>query len=236
MKTLDLEGKTYLLTGADGFLGKHLYRALSEEGAHIISVDIKTTDTAVELDISNETDVTAFINELSSKGITLDGIINNAAVSFKGANITSDQFLKTMQVNIQGTYNCITQGKKILKDSASIVNVSSIYGMLSPDFRIYDGNEELYSSSIYGASKSAIIQLTKYYAVQFAPIKINTISAGGIFQGHKDSFSEKYSERVPMKRMADPEEIVNAILFLLSDMSSYITGQNIIVDGGLSAW
>jgi NAD(P)-dependent dehydrogenase (short-subunit alcohol dehydrogenase family) len=234
MKTFGLNKKKYLLTGADGFLGTHLRNTFIEEEAEIIAVDIKTTETSSELNISNEQDVIEFVTDLNHKGIKLDGIINNAAISFKGASLTQEQFAKTMQVNIQGTYNCIVHFKKILNNNASVVNVSSIYGVISPDFRIYDGNEELFNSSIYGASKAAIIQLTKYYAVQFAPTRINTVSPGGIFQGHKDSFSEKYSERVPLKRMANPEEIVNTILFLLSPLSSYITGQNIIVDGGLS--
>lgn len=238
MKTLGLKGKKILVTGIDGFLGIRLSRALSDEGAYTIGTDVKESMTASEMDISDPASVYNYFGSIKTLEGQLDGIINNAAVSFKGNETDPTKFSQTMDVNAKGTYNCITQalGKDILSKDASIVNVASIYGILSPDFRIYEGNKNLYSSSAYGASKAAIIQMTKYYAVQLAPIRVNAVSPGGIFQGHNDNFSERYSERVPLKRMADPEEIVNVILFLLSPLSSYITGTNIVVDGGMSAW
>jgi NAD(P)-dependent dehydrogenase (short-subunit alcohol dehydrogenase family) len=126
----------------------------------------------------------------------------------------------------------------IMEKNSSIVNVASIYGVVAPDPRIYLDDKSQYNSSIYGMTKAAIIQMSKYYAIQFAPygIRVNTISPGGIKQEQTITFQKAYIEKTPMRRMAESNEIVDAILFLLSDMSSYITGHNLIVDGGMSAW
>jgi len=137
-----------------------------------------------------------------------------------------------MAVNIKGTYNCMTKFKPLLTENASIVNISSIYGHYIPDFGIYDGSEEWYNNVSYGISKAGIEYMTKYMAKLYAPIRFNCISPGGIFNNHKDDFIQKYSQRVALKRMASVDEICNVILFLLSPMSSYITGANINVDGG----
>lgn len=236
-KNLDLSNKRILVTGAAGFLGLFICDALMAEGADVIGVDVQSKPPSngaypvYKLDITDKESMSDF--KFSG---SLDGIVNNAATSFRGNENTSEEFMKTLEVNIEGTYNCITQFKNTLSRDASIVNIASIYGILSPDFRIYSGNESLYSPSVYGASKAAIVQMTRYYATQLAPIRVNSVSPGGILQGHNDSFIKQYSDRVPMKRMANPEEITDAILFLLSPMSSYITGHNLVVDGGMSAW
>lgn len=245
-RTLGLAGKRVLVTGADGFLGEFICKALRYEGVRVIGVDVReklgiTTNTGpysiYKLDITDKEQFNQLVHIINGADGYLDGIVNNAAVSFKGNNLTSKEFMKTLEVNVEGTYNCINQLKSFLRQDSSIVNVASIYGLLSPDFKIYNDNEQLYSSGVYGMSKAAIIQMTRYYAVQLASTtRVNSISPGGILQGHEESFIKQYSERVPMKRMANPEEIANAILFLLSPMSSYINGHNLVVDGGLSAW
>lgn len=239
MHTFKLKDKTILVTGARGFLGEHIVRALAAEGTTIYSTDLAPRDNNdpnyFPLDISNGRMVEELAYELEIGSITLDGVVNNAAVSYKGTNISSGDFTNTLTINIQGTDNCIKRLSHLFAEDASVVNVSSIYGMLSPDFRIYEGSEDLYNSSAYGASKAGVIQLTKYYATLLAPVRINAVSPGGIYQGHSDVFGEKYTDRVPLKRMAYPAEIVNAILFLLSPLSSYVNGHNLVVDGGLSA-
>jgi len=225
-------GMRVAVTGANGFLGKHICSILKENFVKVIPIDLHGRDIN-KVDISNIKQLCELSKQIGRDGY-LDGLINNAAVSFKGNNITSEEFKKTLDINIQGTNNCILALESILKPSASIINVASVYGIITPDFKIYDNNPDLYNSLAYGASKAGIIQLTKYHAKRLAPIRVNAISPGGIFDNHSDDFIKKYCDRVPLGRMADPKEIVSVMIFLLSEISSYITGQNIVVDGGLT--
>lgn len=236
MCTFNLKDKTILVTGIDGFLGGFIRNALVLEDARIVGLDVKDSDSATALDISNAEAVEDFVQLHSDLGLKLDGLVNNAAISVKGYEIPDESFKRMLDVNIGGTYNCLTKFAPLMKENASIVNVSSIYGFLSPDFRIYNDNKEEYNSSAYGITKSAILQMTRYYATHLAPIRVNSVSPGGIYRDHPKSFVDAYSDRVPLKRMAQPNEIADAIVFLLSDRSSYITGHNLVVDGGLSAW
>jgi len=242
-RTLGLAGKHILVTGAHGYLGSYICSALDEEIAVPYLID-KVGSEAREIDqvdITSSDSIEKYTNDLKEffdvgKDVKFSGIINNAALNIKGVDLTPEQFTKTLEANVTGAFNIINAFKPFLTDDASIVNVSSIYGMLSPNFDIYGGEPEQYSSSAYGASKAAIAQMTRYYAVQLAPLRVNSVSPGGIFQNQQKKFVKLYSDRAPLKRMADPEEIVNAILFLLSPLSSYITGHNLVVDGGLSIW
>ena len=173
-------------------------------------------------------------------------IINNAAVSvFSKYNKRTDSELNaTINTNIKGVLNIINcysdlHIKRKLK-KCSIINIGSIYGFLSPDFRIY-GKKDNYSSEIYGATKAAVIQLTKYYSVMLSKqnVNVNCLSPGGIFNNTKPQnkkFVKKYSNRVPLSRMGNVENLFTGILFLASENSNYITGQNLIIDGGLSSW
>lgn len=237
MCTFKLKDKKILVTGSTGFLGQHIIRALTVEGATPIGADLK--DAEYDLDLSDEYSISQLFHRVAGRYKNIDGLVNNAAVSFRGsdAHVTREDFDKTLSINVSGTDSCIYWFGKTMKD-ASIVNVASIYGILSPDFRIYEGDKRLYNPVSYGASKAGVVQLTKYQAVLLAErgVRVNAVSPGGIYQNHSPKFNSLYSERVPLKRMAQPEEIVNAILFLLSPLSSYITGQNLVVDGGLSAW
>lgn len=236
MCTFGLKDKTILVTGIDGFLGGFIRKALIEEDAEVIGVDVKTSETAQALDITNPDAVEDFVSLHRDMGIEFDGLVNNAALNIKGYDIPDEAFRKTLDVNITGTYNCISKFSQLMCEGSSIVNVASIYGFLSPDSRIYADNKHEYSSSAYGITKGAILQMTRYYATHLAPVRVNSISPGGIFKAHDKSFTDAYGKRVPLKRMAQPNEIVDAILFLLSNRSSYITGHNLVVDGGLSAW
>lgn len=248
MSYLGLQGKIILVTGVDGILGSAIRRGLLSEGAEVLGVDIKETSLTSKLDISDIDEVDMFVKDLKDKGIMLDGLVNNAVMSFKGANITSDKFDITTKVNIKGVYNCMIKFVSVMNPYSSIVNMSSLYGMLSPQYDIYDNNEEIFSSGAYGASKAAVLQLTRYYATYFAglrgktseswgrSIRVNSISPGGIWHNHNEEFMEKYGSKVPMGRMAQVDEIVQPIMFLLSPKSSYITGHNLVVDGGMSAW
>jgi NAD(P)-dependent dehydrogenase (short-subunit alcohol dehydrogenase family) len=236
----DLKDQAVIVTGAGGFLGQTITEALSFYGAQVIGVDVKGAQHT--LDISNSEDVAAFYQslELLNGPGCVYGLVNNAAVSFKGRNTTPEQFQKTLEVNVAGTNNMIEGlvSTGLPQTPASIVNLGSIYGMLSPDFRIYDGNEEQYNSIAYGASKAAVIQLTKYYAVHLASkgIRVNTVSPSGIQGNQAPEFLDKYSQRVPEARMVTPQEVANVIAFLLSRASSGINGTNIPVTAGMDIW
>ena len=126
------------------------------------------------------------------------------------------------------------------KNEAVIINIASMYGVISPDYRIYSEGDRK-NSEIYGATKAAIIQMTKYFAVHLAErkIRVNCVSPGGIFNPENpqsDSFIKNYSLRCPLNRMANVNEIIGGIIFLSSDAASYVTGQNLIIDGGMSCW
>lgn len=119
---------------------------------------------------------------------------------------------------------------------SAIINIASIYGVVAPDPRIYEGTEINTAGVMYTTDKHAVVGLTKHLAVELAPkgIRVNAISPGGVENKHSEAFKNNYSKRVPMGRMAKPTEMNGALVFLASDASSYMTGQNIIVDGGLT--
>ena len=131
----------------------------------------------------------------------------------------------------------VTQGK-----GGSIIQTASIYGVISPDHRIYEGsyylNRQINTPGVYTASKAGVIGLSKYLATYWADkeIRVNTLTPGGTESIQNDEFKRRYANRIPMNRMADACEMVGALLYLASDASSHVTGQNIIVDGGLSVW
>lgn len=155
------------------------------------------------------------------------------------------EWRRAMAINIDGVFlvdqavgrRMVAQGK-----GGSIVHVASVYGAMAPDQRIYEGSQYLGRSintpAVYSASKAAVIGLTRHLATYWARegIRVNCISPGGAESGQNEEFMRRYSDRIPLGRMAQPEEMVNALVFLASDASSYVTGQNILVDGGLSTW
>lgn len=160
-------------------------------------------------------------------------------------NYSLAEWQRVMAVNIDGVFlvdqavgrRMVAQGK-----GGSIIHIASIYGAMAPDQRIYEGSEYLgraiNSPAVYSASKSAVIGLTRFLATYWADkgIRVNCISPGGAESGQNDTFKKRYSARIPLGRMAQREEMVNTLIWLASDASSYVTGQNIMVDGGLSVW
>jgi NAD(P)-dependent dehydrogenase (short-subunit alcohol dehydrogenase family) len=144
-----------------------------------------------------------------------------------------------MDVNIKGnillTQNAFNRFFKVQK-SGAIINIGSIYGVVAGDMQIYNEGDRR-TPEIYGATKAAVINLTKYFAAYMAPfsVRANCISPGGIFNNQNKDFVEKYSAKVPLKRMAKCEEMLSTLDYLMSDDSSYVTGQNILVDGGLTS-
>ncbi|MFM8852632.1 MAG: SDR family oxidoreductase, partial [Acidimicrobiaceae bacterium] len=182
----------------------------------------------------------------------IDILLNNAAS--KGSDF--DQFFapfetyslqtwrEVMAVNIDGLFLVAQSVGNQMKaqGGGSIVQISSIYGVVAPDQRIYEGSEyngrAINTPAVYSVSKAAVLGLTSYLSTYWADskIRVNTLTPGGIASGQNAEFNKKYSNRVPLGRMGEATELTGALIYLASDASSYVTGQNIIVDGGLSTW
>ena len=150
---------------------------------------------------------------------------------------------QTLDVNVTGVFLCCQVfGKQMAgADGGSIVNVASIYGLVSPDQRVYEyrrrGGANFFKPAAYATSKSALLNLTRYLATYWAPrVRVNTVTFAGVFNDQDPEFLAEYTKRVPLGRMARPDEYNGAILFLASDASSYMTGANVVLDGGYTAW
>lgn len=154
-----------------------------------------------------------------------------------------DQFRRMVEVNLLGTFQ-VTQvigGRMAARGSGSIVNIGSLYASVSPDQRLYDhlpGDLPFLKSPAYGASKAAVVNMTTYFATLWGSrgVRVNTLSPGGVLAGQDDQFRSKYSARVPLGRMAQPDDLKGPLLFLASSASSYVTGHELRVDGGFTAW
>ncbi|MBF0362580.1 MAG: SDR family oxidoreductase [Oligoflexia bacterium] len=250
----NLSGKVALVTGATGQLGYAICESFLASGMNVIGIDLRISQSRViqseniqyfEVDIRNADALKDFFNKLSSSIISIDVLVNNAGVSVfePFEERPEESFDWVMDVNLKGTFFCIqnyVNFQRINRKHGSIVNVASFYGVISPDFRIYTDCSRK-NSEVYGATKAGIIQMSKYFAVHLANdnIKVNCISPGGIFNPENpqgEDFLQNYSFRCPMKRMAKVQEMIGAILYLSSDAASYTTGQNIIIDGGMSCW
>ena len=247
-----LDGKTVLVTGACGQLGKFICQGFLDAESVVIGADLNLDQNNViqddnisyySLDIVSKQSVKLFFNELYKKHTSIDVLINNAGVStFEHfEDRPEESFDWVLDVNLKGTFFCIQQyfsHKNI--DKGNIVNIASVYGLISPDPRIYrEGDRK--NSEVYGATKAGIIQMTKYFAVHLAQngIRVNSISPGGIYNPdnpQSERFINEYSKHTPMGRMANAEEMMGAVLYLASDASSYVTGHNLVVDGGMSCW
>ncbi|WP_298749290.1 SDR family oxidoreductase [uncultured Arcobacter sp.] len=251
-KMFNLNNKVVIVTGACGQLGNKICEAFKNSESIVIGIDTNTENNKID-------DVEYFINDITKKEDTqklyesiikkyerIDILINNAGVStFENFEERPEEsFDWVMDVNLKGTFlgiqtyvNLFDQYKS---KQGSIINVGSIFGVVSPDFRNYTDLPRK-NSEVYGATKAGVIQMTKYFAVHLAErnIRVNCVSPGGIFNPKNpqgEGFRENYAFRTPMKRMANDEEMIGAILYLASDAASYTTGQNVVIDGGLTAW
>jgi NAD(P)-dependent dehydrogenase (short-subunit alcohol dehydrogenase family) len=265
----DLTGKTAVVTGGAGILGRHFCQGLAESGAAVAVVDLQE-QAAVELarsigreynvptlgvgcDVSAAHSVTAMVGRVVSSLGGIHILHNNAAGKSDDLDAffapfeeySLDQWRKIMAVNVDGMF-LVAQavGRQMIAQGTggSIIQTASIYGICAPDHRIYEGSRymdrQINTPAVYSTSKAAVIGLTKHLATYWADkgIRVNTLTPGGTESGQNDEFKRRYSARVPMGRMAAANEMVGALLYLASEASSYVTGQNIIVDGGLVAW
>jgi gluconate 5-dehydrogenase len=248
----NLEKKVVLITGANGQLGTALCKAYKKAGAIVAAVDVSTDDMhsfadgCFQLDICDKKSIRTVFGKIAQQYHKIDILINNAGVStFEPfEERPEERFDWVMDVNLKGTFFCLQEYVNLYDknkwDNGNIVNIGSIFGVVSPDYRNYTDCDRK-NSEVYGATKAGIIQMSKYFAVHLAErgVRVNVVSPGGIYnpdnpQG-KD-FINNYSFRCPMKRMAKVEEMAGAVIYLSSDAAKYTTGQNIVVDGGLTCW
>ena len=244
-----LKGKNIIVTGGNGLLGKAIVNDLYNNGANVIVLEINVkTDSSKNLyncDITNELSLENTINDIVNKyNGKIDGLVNNAYPrtldwANKFEEVTLDSWKKNVDMQLN---SCFSITKKILNvmkknSSGSIVNIASIYGVVGNDFTIYENTDGMTSPAAYSAIKGGIINFTKYLASYFGSygIRVNSVSPGGIYNNQNQNFVRQFEFKVPLKRMAKAEEIAPSVTFLLTDESTYITGHNLIVDGGWTA-
>jgi len=248
-----------IITGACGQLGSELSRSYAEQGHTVCVTDIdedgckdltkelkKISDRNhlfLSVDVTSENSVSKLINYIETNNMSANILINNAgtAIFSDFSERTKEEFMRVTEVNLFGTFNCINQLSKHMINNdieGSIVNIGSIYGVVSSDPKIYTDCARK-NSEVYSASKAGVIQMTKYFAVHLSGnhIRVNCVSPGGIFNNQGKDFVKNYSEKTPNRRMAQPQEIVKAIIYLSDNSNSaYVNGQNLLVDGGLTSW
>jgi NAD(P)-dependent dehydrogenase (short-subunit alcohol dehydrogenase family) len=255
-ESFTLSGKTIVVTGGAGILGRQMVNTLARAGANVGVLDVNAVSSEdmgnvlyLNTDITDRRAVEEAKQQIHKQFGTVAGLVNNAAAkspnffeSFE--NFSSEDWHAVMNVNLYGAVVCsqVFGGPMAERGEGSIVNILSIYGVMAPDQRIYEGSSyegrSINTPAVYSASKAALFGLTKYLAAYWGDkqVRVNAISPGGVYSGQNEVFVNRYRQRVPMGRMARDTEMSGALVFLLSDAASYITGQNIMVDGGLSAW
>ena len=265
-KIFGIKGKTIVLTGSAGKVGSRFAHILSNAGANVILVDkddiknkkleleiikkYKTKATAQNIDINDTKQVKKLVEVILKKYKKIDVLINNAHIVPRNHPDRDAPFEKfpvelwdeTISNNMRGIFLCSKEiGKSMIKRKKGIIiNISSIYGITGPDQKIY-GTSRLNSPAYYSATKGAMVNLTKYLASYWGSknIRVNTLTLGGIFDKKLHSgkeFVKNYSNKTMLGRMSNEKDYDGAILFLTSDASSYMTGSNLIIDGGWTAW
>ena len=259
-KRFDLTGKIALVVGGGGYLGKPICRAMAEHGAIVIIADINKVSAekvcgllakkgfsteAIELDVSNEKAVKDAVNSIVSRHSHLDIVINLTTYSTGQPmeKMHLADWEKGLRISLSGAFALTREAGRVMvaQGRGSIIQFSSMYGKISPDPRMYAPNYKV-NPIDYGVAKAGILQMVRYQAVMWAPsgVRVNSIVPGTfpnpVGQGGDAEFVKKLSDKVPMARVGDAEEIVGAVVFLASDAASYITGTEIVVDGGWTAW
>jgi NAD(P)-dependent dehydrogenase (short-subunit alcohol dehydrogenase family) len=260
-----LDGRVALVTGAAGHLGRHMSHALAAAGAHVVlngrrrqPLDELVAEIAALgkrasvacFDITQQDLVSAHVAEIGTTFNRLDILVNNASagrpVSMSDARPVD--FEESYRVNVVAAFNLLQAATPLLKvagrenpGGASVINIASMYGSVSPDPAIY-GSSGANNPPFYGAAKAGLIQLTRYAACHLAPdkIRVNCISPGAFpaqeYLQRDPAFRERLNGKNPMRRIGEPSELQGPLLFLASDASSYVTGVNLAVDGGWTSW
>lgn len=243
----NLKDKVIVVTGGSGLIGKEILKKIKASGAIAINADININDkldeSTIKIDITNDQNIKNAIDQIVAKFGKIDGWVNSAYPRTKdwGNKLESIDF-GSWRENIDWHLNGYFISSKLVTDQmveqghGSLVNLSSIYGMVGPDFTLYE-NSPMTMPVAYSAIKAGIINLGRYLASYYGKsgIRVNTVSPGGIFDHQPEEFLNRYNKKVPLGRMGKANEIAGPVAFLLSDSASYITGHNLVVDGGWTA-
>jgi NAD(P)-dependent dehydrogenase (short-subunit alcohol dehydrogenase family) len=259
-----LDGKVCLVTGGAGHLGAAMSSALAEAGGHVCIVG-RTRATLARLtqrltdrglsaegiasDVTMEEDIKSLVADLKKRHGRLDVLVNNAHAGRAGVMTDSkaSDYSNAIEIAVGAAAELVNAAGDLLRDAvrtngdASVINISSMYGMVSPDPRVY-GQSGMNNPPHYGAAKAALLQYTRYAAVHLAPqgIRVNAISPGPFppeaVQQRDPTFAAALTQKVPMGRLGKPEDLGGAVVFLASSASRFVTGANLPVDGGWTAW
>lgn len=262
-KLVQLTGRRALITGGAGGLGRVFAETLAELGADLYLIDRPSSGliefceqvrkrwgvgvVGFECDLESAEERSGLIRNIRERNETLNILVNNAAFvgtsSLQGWSVVfEEQSLETwrraFEVNLTAVFDlCQGLAPHLAKaEGASIINVASIYGFLGPDWSLYEGTT-MGNPAAYSASKGGLLQFTRWLSTTLAPnVRVNSLSPGGISRGQSEEFVSRYTSRTPLQRMATEEDFRGAIAYLATDLSRYVTGHNLIVDGGWSAW
>jgi NAD(P)-dependent dehydrogenase (short-subunit alcohol dehydrogenase family) len=251
-----LAGRLAVVTGALGKLGRVWTTGLIEAGMSVVGIDLDgaTGSGTVPVERADVTDRAAL--ERVRDRVTAEhgppwALVNAAGIdappsaearTWREEEVPLDDFRLTVDVNLAGTVNAIQVFGSAMRDAGggSIVNVGSLYASIAPDPSLYDHlglDPPFLKPAAYGASKAGVINVTRYFARLWGPhgVRVNALTPGGVLADQDSEFVRKYSERVPLGRMAEASDLVGPLLFLLSDDSRYVTGHELRVDGGFTA-
>lgn len=255
----DLSGRVAVVTGGLGQLGTVYAEGLVERGMRVAVFDLAEGAApdgvrAFQVDVTDRDAIEGALGEIEADWDTPSLLVNNAALDSPPdapaeevgpfETYPESSFDAVMDVNVKGVVLCcqVVGGAMAREGRGSIVNISSVYGMLSPVQDLYafrrESGETFFKPVAYSVSKSALLNLTRYLATYWAQagVRVNTLTLAGIWNDQPEPFLDAYQARVPMGRMLRAEEALGALVFLASDASSYVTGSNVVVDGGWSAW
>jgi len=256
-----LKDKTAIVTGASGLLGKAHCEALAAAGANVVLADIRPVSfemagnhLRVILDVSDEGSVQQAKERILNRFGSIDILVNNAAINdmFESPALAGKQSMfenyplqlwdNAWKVNVTGVFLCSQVFGAVMAEqcSGSIINIASTYGMVGPDQNIYkspSGEQVFFKSPAYPVTKSAVIGFTKFLAAYWGHknVRVNTLSPGGVENKQDDFFIKNYTAKTLLGRMASPADYQGALVFLASDASAYMTGANLVVDGGWTA-